>query len=93
MIGNSRSMPRPDFDAGNSGEESIASRARIQFLLPWTVLISPLCATYRYGCDRGQDGNVLVENREWTRARLLSYRSSDRSGKNGPTCGADSMPL
>ena len=72
MIGNSRSMPLPDFDAGISGEASIASRARIQFLLPCTVLISPLCATYRYGCDLGQDGNVLVENREWTRARLDS---------------------
>ena len=47
MIGNSRSIPRPDFETGISGESSIASRARIQFLLPWTVLISPLCATYR----------------------------------------------
>ena len=45
MIGNSRSMPLPDLDTGISGEDSIASRARIQFLLPCTVLISPLCAT------------------------------------------------
>ena len=47
---------------------SIASRARIQLRLPRTVLISPLCATYRYGWASGQDGNVLVENLEWTRA-------------------------
>ncbi len=47
MIGNSRSIPWPDFETGISGESSMASRARIQFLLPWTVLISPLWATYR----------------------------------------------
>ena len=49
---------------------SMASRARIQFRLPRTVLISPLCATYRYGWASGQDGNVLVENRECTRASV-----------------------
>ena len=48
---------------------------------------------YRYGCARGQEGNVFVENRECTSARLDAYRSSDRSGKNGCTCGADSIPL
>jgi hypothetical protein len=45
---------------------SMLSRARIQFRLPFTVLISPLCAINRNGCDSGQDGNVLVENRECT---------------------------
>ena len=59
---------------------SSASRARIQFSLPVTVLISPLWATYRNGWASGHDGNVLVENRECTRARALSTRSSCRSG-------------
>ena len=72
---------------------SIASRARIQLRLPRIVLISPLCATYRYGWASGQDGNVLVENRECTRASAEPYRGSDRSGKNGSSCTADSMPL
>ena len=49
---------------------SIASRARIQLRLPRTVLISPLCATYRYGWASGQDGNVLVENLECTSASV-----------------------
>ena len=66
--GNSRSMPCPSFEGGIRALASIASRARIQFRLPRTVLISPLCATYRYGCASGQEGNVLVENLECTRA-------------------------
>ena len=49
---------------------SIASRARIQLRLPRTVLISPLCATYRYGWASGHDGNVLVENLECTSASV-----------------------
>ena len=61
---------------------SWASRAVIQFRLPLTVLISPLCAMSRYGCASGQDGKVLVENRECTSARADANRSSDRSGKN-----------
>jgi hypothetical protein len=36
-------------------------RARIQFRLPWMVLISPLCAIMRNGCASGHDGNVFVE--------------------------------
>jgi hypothetical protein len=63
-------MPLPLADRGISGLLSIASRARIQLRFPCTVLISPLCAMYRYGCARGHDGNVLVENRECTSARL-----------------------
>ncbi len=55
--------------AGSGRWPACASRARIQFRLPRTVLISPLCATYRYGWASGQDGKVLVENRECTRAR------------------------
>ena len=43
---------------------SIDSRARIQLRLPLTVLISPLWAMRRYGWASGQDGKVLVENRE-----------------------------
>src|SRR2546430_11464038 len=57
---------------------SSASRARIQFRLPLTVLISPLCAMNRYGWASSQAGNVLVENREWTSAIALLYRRSDR---------------
>src|ERR1700731_1317376 len=43
-----------------------ASRARIQFSLPVTVLISPLCAMRRNGWASGHDGKVFVENRECT---------------------------
>ncbi len=46
-------------------------RACIQFMLPRSVLISPLWLMNRFGCARSQDGNVLVENREWTIARWL----------------------
>ena len=59
-----------------------ASRARIQLRLPRNVLISPLCAMYRYGCASGHDGNVLVEKRLCTRAIALANLGSDRSGKN-----------
>ncbi len=69
-------MPLP----GMRPVASIASRARIQLRFPLIVLISPLCAMYLYGCARGQDGNVLVENLEWTSASALAYRWSDRSG-------------
>ena len=37
------------------------SRARIQFLLPRSVLISPLWAMVRNGCASFQFGKVLVE--------------------------------
>ena len=43
-----------------------ASRARIQFSLPVTVLISPLWAMRRNGCASGHDGKVFVEKRECT---------------------------
>ena len=91
--GKTRSMPRPSAESGIRLLASIASRARIQFRLPRTVLISPLCAIYRYGWASCQDGNVLVENREWTMASADRYRSSDRSGKKGWTWGGDSIPL
>ena len=72
---------------------SSASRAAIQFRLPRMVLISPLWAMNRYGCASGQDGNVLVENRECTSAIALTTRSSDRSGKNVVTWSGVSIPL
>src|SRR5438874_7475926 len=72
---------------------SIASRARIQLRLPRTVLISPLCATYRYGWASGQDGSVLVENRECTRASAVPNLGSARSGKNRSSWGGVSIPL
>ena len=40
-------------------------------MLPRTVLISPLWLMNRSGWARSQEGNVLVENREWTIARWL----------------------
>ncbi len=42
---------------------SRGSRARIQFKLPRSVLISPLWQLRRLGCARLQLGNVFVENR------------------------------
>lgn len=39
------------------------SLANIQFLFPLRVLISPLCANMRIGCERFQLGNVFVEKR------------------------------
>ena len=60
----------------SSSERIRASRARIQFSLPRTVLISPLCATIRYGWASGHEGNVFVEKREWTMAS-----ADDSSGR------------
>jgi len=56
-------------------------RARIQFMLPRSVLNSPLWARYRYGWERSQLGNVLVENRECTSARAVSIAGWVRSRK------------
>ena len=75
QIGNSRSR-----SPGIRSESSSASRARIQLRLPITVLISPLWAMNRNGCDSGQLGKVLVENRECTTATAEAIRSSTRSG-------------
>ena len=46
-MGSSRSSPAPSAASGMRSVASIASRARIQFRLPRTVLISPLCAMNR----------------------------------------------
>ena len=62
------------------GWDSCAWRARIQLRLPLTVLISPLWAMVRNGWASGQDGNVLVENRECTIPSSVVKRSSERSG-------------
>ena len=66
---------------------------RIQLRLPLTVLISPLCATKRYGWASGQLGKVFVEKREWTSATAVAKRRSDRSGKKGSSWPVVSMPL
>ncbi len=66
MIGNAFSRSSP-----NSSLANAPSRARIQFSLPCTVLISPLWAMTRYGWASGQDGKVFVENRECTSARAV----------------------
>ncbi len=87
QMGKARSSP------GTVASSSIASRARIQFWLPCTVLISPLWAMKRYGWASGHDGKVFVEKRLWTSSRALSTRSSDRSGKKAPSWGVVSIPL
>ena len=69
------------------------SRAAIQLRLPRTVLISPLWAIIRKGWASGQEGKVLVEKREWTRATRVAMRSSVRSGKKGASWLVVSMPL
>jgi hypothetical protein len=74
-------------------EASWDSRATIQLRLPLTVLISPLCATKRYGWASGQLGKVFVENRECTSAIAEAKRRSDRSGKKGSSWPVVSMPL
>ena len=56
------------------GDSNSRSRACIQ------LMFSPLWATYRYGWARAQLGNVLVLNREWTRARDDSTSRSSSSG-------------
>ena len=76
QIGNSRSR-----SPGMTSLASSASRARIQFRLPLTVLISPLWAIIRNGWASSQAGKVLVENRECTTTRALAIRSSSSSGK------------
>ncbi len=65
---------------GSRSLASNASRVRIQLRLPRTVLISPLCATSRYGWASGHDGKVFVLKREWTMAIAEEKRSSRRSG-------------
>jgi hypothetical protein len=57
----------------------MASRACIQLMFPWSVLISPLWALIRCGCASSQLGKVLVENREWTMASALARSGSRRS--------------
>ncbi len=78
---------------GRFGLASSASRACIQFLLPRIVLISPLWAMNRNGCASGQDGKVLVEKRECTRAMALLTRASVRSGKKAGNWSGVSIPL
>ena len=53
----------------SSGVCMVSSRASIRSTLPRMVLISPLWAMSRLGWARSQEGSVLVEKREWTRAR------------------------
>src|ERR687883_574311 len=50
----SRSRPRIGLDIA-------PCRARIQFTLPRSVLISPLCAMSRKGCARSHVGNLMGE--------------------------------
>ena len=54
-----------------TGEETVSSRASIRSAFPRMVLISPLWRIYRLGCALSQEGEVLVEKREWTRAMAL----------------------
>jgi hypothetical protein len=61
--------------------------------LPITVLISPLWAMNRNGCESGQLGKVLVEKREWTTAIAEAIRSSRRSGNTSASWAVVSIPL
>ena len=88
QIGNSRSR-----SPGMTSLSSSASRARIQFRLPLTVLISPLWAIIRNGWASSQAGNVLVENRECTTTSALAISGSSSSGKTSSSCSVVSMPL
>ena len=63
-----------------ASDESMASRAAIQFSFPCSVLISPLCMAWRYGCANFHDPRVLVLKREWTMANDVTTDSSERSG-------------
>ena len=65
--------------ASKTGERMVSSRASIRSALPRMVLISPLWRMQRLGWARCQLGFVLVEKREWTRARALSQSGSVRS--------------
>ncbi len=67
--------------APNRSLRTTPSRARIQLMLPRNVLISPLWARKWKGWASSHEGKVLVENREWTRARPDSKSPSERSGK------------
>ena len=62
-------------------ERRAASRERIMFLLPRSVLISPLWHSTRKGCARAHEGKVLVEKRECTNARWDLYSGLCRSLK------------
>ena len=56
--------------APKCGLRNLDWRARIQFTLPRSVLISPLCADIRNGCARSQRGRTLVEKRACTSASV-----------------------
>src|SRR5260370_37587223 len=64
----------------NSSDLNLVSRACIQPMLSRSVLISPLCDRYRYGCARAQFGKVLVLKRECTIATADTIAGSLRSG-------------
>ena len=74
ISGRQRSRSSP-----SSAQLSADSRARIQFMFPSTVLISPLWAIIRSGWASSQLGAVLVEKREWTIAKMLTSSGSRRS--------------
>ncbi len=74
MIGSSFSTSSPSV-----ADAKTFSRAVIQLMFPRSVLISPLWITMRYGWANRHDPSVLVENRECTRAKAVTMRSSARS--------------
>ena len=74
VTGNNLAVSSPRY-----GDFSNPSLARIQFLFPLRVLISPLWHIWRSGWALLQDGNVFVENREWTKARCVWKSSRNRS--------------
>ena len=74
MIGKSFAKSSP-----NSVDVMASWRAVIQLMLPRSVLISPLWTMCRYGWASFHDPNVLVLNREWTKANALISSGSPRS--------------
>ena len=74
VTGNNLAVSSPRY-----GDFSKPSRARIQFLLPLKVLISPLWHIWRSGWALLQDGNVFVLKREWTSAKCVWKSSRSKS--------------
>ena len=84
---------RMSASSGSNGVFSTEPRATAQLRLASMVLISPLCASIRYGCASRHCGSVLVEKRWWNSATEASTRGSARSWKNSPRCVGITMPL
>ena len=88
-----REQPLGQVAAGIRLGGELASRARIQFRLPRTVLISPLCATSGTGGPAARTGTCWWRTGSAPGPARLRSRSSDRSGKNGSSWARGQHPL